>query len=228
MAMLGSGDYRHRVFISYGTMNAVFSFIEATKVLQMQAVNKFMYHRGVERLQSKIKLRRPKLFFHDPLKHQGKHTIYVYDPFTKQPQKPITLPRDFTVEFLISIIHQVGDLLYVFKSGNPAPVFRLDLNETSRPIATKMVPLQRYAGLFAIAIYEEQLAILTGGCGKGSQAVSFFDLKGNRWSEKPELNDGRMNHSSCCLGNRVYVFGGQKQKKRQIVSSIESHEIGSD
>ena len=38
-------------------MTAVFSFLEAKEVLFFQGVSKFMYHRGVERLQKRLKLR---------------------------------------------------------------------------------------------------------------------------------------------------------------------------
>ena len=37
-------------------MNAVFSFLDAKEVLFFQGVSKFMYHRGVERLQKRLKM----------------------------------------------------------------------------------------------------------------------------------------------------------------------------
>ena len=54
--MLGSGDIRHRVYISYGAMNAIFAFLQPLRVLSLQQVSKFMYHRGVERLQTSVLL----------------------------------------------------------------------------------------------------------------------------------------------------------------------------
>ena len=33
-------------------------------------------------------------------------------------------------------------------------------------------------------------------------------MKKHKWIEAPKLNFGRFFHSSCCLGEHAYVFGG--------------------
>ena len=62
-AMMKSGDIRHSFYISYGAMNSVFTYITPKEILFFQAVSLFMYRRGVERLQSRIKMRHTLYFF---------------------------------------------------------------------------------------------------------------------------------------------------------------------
>lgn len=37
-----------------------------------------------------------------------------------------------------------------------------------------------------------------------------YSIEKDEWRDEPELTDPRYNHSSCCLGAYVYVFGGQR------------------
>ena len=59
-------------------MMTIFSFFEVKQVLAFQAINKFMYHRGVGRVQIKLKMRRPGKFFY-----------YFSYPFTKNKVAPL-------------------------------------------------------------------------------------------------------------------------------------------
>ena len=38
--------------------------------------------------------------------------------------------------------------------------------------------------------------------------VERYDCIADRWESLPELNYARINHSSCILGNTLYVIGG--------------------
>ena len=69
------------------------------------------------------------------------------------------------MDLLVSVIQQFGDHLLIFKTGKPVQVIRLDFTDPDLPVVTEMAPLQRYAGMNAVAIFEEKLAILSGGCG---------------------------------------------------------------
>lgn len=78
--MIESGDIRRRIFISYGAMDFVFKFLKPRKVLSLQAMNKFMYHRGVERLQKTIPKENFTFFFTYPETYSKKRQkVYVYD-----------------------------------------------------------------------------------------------------------------------------------------------------
>lgn len=61
---------------------------------------------------------------------------------------------------------------------------------------------------------------LTGGNCDAERAVSIYDINSNEWKDGPKLNHGRYFHTSVCLGERVYVFGGH------AIGSIESLRVG--
>ena len=98
--MLESGDVRHKFYISYGAMNHVFDFFDAQQIISFQALSQFMYHRGVERLQKKIRRRHRFLLFHD-ISYQWRYTVFRYDVLeTKhgQPLGQLKLPEDIKVD----------------------------------------------------------------------------------------------------------------------------------
>ena len=88
--MLGSGNVRHRVYISYGALIVVFSYLPALEVIQFQAASKFMYFRGVERLQKSLHLERHEIFyFHYPGMGKWQNTLFAYYKGSKQPVRHI-------------------------------------------------------------------------------------------------------------------------------------------
>ena len=68
---------------------------------------------------------------------------------------------------------------------------------------------------FGLATLNEKI-YLTGGLFHNvseqfewlSKKVYCLNLLTEKWSEIPELNMRRKYHSSCCLGKRIYVYGG--------------------
>ena len=61
--MQDGGDYRHRLFISYGAMSVIFSFLTEAAILKSQSINRFMYVRGVSRIQLRVELNITPLYF---------------------------------------------------------------------------------------------------------------------------------------------------------------------
>ena len=65
---------------------------------------------------------------------------------------------------------------------------------------------------------------------KNITSCARFDLKGNRaWQEMPSLNQARSRHSSCTLGDCIYIIGGlsalnadQKQIERLNLAQVGS------
>ena len=57
-------------------------------------------------------------------------------------------------------------------------------------------------------------AIVTGGLLDGNEQSSNstfrFDLWMNQWTELPLFNSERHGHTSCALGDSVYIFGGKQ------------------
>ena len=74
---------RRRVFISYGAMTEIFGLLPQVNVVCFQRVNKWMYNRGVLRIQMSIKLpdKQP-LYF--PCMKNWKYRVLQFDPQYRQ------------------------------------------------------------------------------------------------------------------------------------------------
>ena len=50
----------------------------------------------------------------------------------------------------------------------------------------------------------------TGSGSNVSSRVYSYAIKNDSWGENevPDLNEARYDHSSCSLGDKIYVFGG--------------------
>ena len=65
----------------------------------------------------------------------------------------------------------------------------------------------------ALANYGDIVIYKSGGCSFGQKCTAKsdcerYDLQLKRWFVAPELQVARESHSSCSLGNYVYVFCG--------------------
>ena len=54
--LIVSSDKRQSIFYSYGCMSEIFEFLCAPEVAKFQGTNRWMYGRGVERIQRKFEL----------------------------------------------------------------------------------------------------------------------------------------------------------------------------
>lgn len=135
--------------MSYGAMNSVFLFLTAKQVVFFQQVNKFMYHRGVERIQPAVSLLPSAYFFHYPATEPCSNLIFAFDPARKRAMKPIRVPIDLRKSRIV----QVKDTVLVFQWGLSVKVFRLSKLNTSKPMATKISDLNKQESGFAIALW---------------------------------------------------------------------------
>ena len=70
-----------------------------------------------------------------------------------------------------------------------------------------------------MANFNDYLIFITGGStiSYTSSEVFYYDIKTNRWSCAPKMVKARFDHSSCILGNALYVYGGQHSEKGKIL-----------
>ena len=63
---------------------------------------------------------------------------------------------------------------------------------------------------FGIASLNDQQIFLTGGSGNGHTYTSVFcySVKNDKWTNVMSMNKRRYGHSSCALGDFLYVYGG--------------------
>ena len=65
----------------------------------------------------------------------------------------------------------------------------------------------------ALACFKESYIVVSGGqCPQTHallQSVDIYKIKANAWKPAPMLTIARKSHSSCCLGDYIYVACGQ-------------------
>ena len=59
---------------------------------------------------------------------------------------------------------------------------------------------------------------LTGGTKQNSflATVEVYNVERDKWSQCPKLNKGRYFHSSCILGDKIYVSGGLRESSKEV------------
>ena len=100
----------------------------------MQRLSKFMYMRGIGRIQTRIKLN-TRFFFHYSGLEKWKHSLFAYDVEGRKALEPIELSKELLFDFEYSRALQIGSSLFVFRSAGYQVVgtFRLDLSDPRRP-----------------------------------------------------------------------------------------------
>ena len=71
----------------------------------------------------------------------------------------------------------------------------------------------------ALAGYNNSHLFLTGG--SNSAAVSVYDVEANIWKSCPPLKQNRSYHSSCVVGDYLYVVGGKDSENGTTITTIE-------
>ena len=212
--MIGSSDIRRRVFISYGAMKSVFKFLKPRKVLSLQAMNKFMYHRGVERLQKSIPAENFTFFFIYPETFSKKRQkVYVYDNIRQDTLNPILLAKDLSNSMDIQMMIQCKESIILFGNdgvnlNDAIDVTRIDLSDQRNPKLTMLPSLIRTRCWPSFAKYKNKRVYLIGGPDEAARKVDIFNLISWKWFEGPPLREGRLKPAAICLGKSVYVFGG--------------------
>ena len=109
-------------------------------------------------------------------------------------------------------IIQIDSVLLVFafgaKDSNGVGVYSLDVSNPYKVSVTVKKPLQRKTGIAGVALYNQEIAYLTGGQQNSAKRCSTYDIKKDEWYKAPSLNMGRTGHASCCFSEQVFVFGG--------------------
>ena len=62
---------------------------------------------------------------------------------------------------------------------------------------------------------------LSGGCNDDQEFISTverYDSSIDTWEPLPDLNEARESHTSCILGNTLYVFGGYNYDSGDLYS----------
>ena len=134
---------------------------------------------------------------------------------------------DDRFDFAKQWIMQVSDCIFAFsqiRGQKSVQVTQYDRPMSRFTLQKKVLTeLRRAVFCYALAKFECEKIYLSGGCDNHNTAfieVSVFDLKIGTWKSLPCLNEARLFHSSCTIGQELYVFCGHDDGSR-LLRSIE-------
>ena len=127
---------------------------------------------------------------------------------------------------------QVCKDIYIFRYGSPIKVSRITNVRDKNKL--RKVPLKS-AGIgrlyFALANYRNASVFVTGGAAKDNtskwipqNSTAIYDIKKDIWTDGPPFNVARNAHSSCLIGSKVFIFGGE-DIDGSIINTIESFDV---
>ena len=179
-------------------------FLTEKEALGLQNSNKFFYNIAVSRVQLKLCL---------PIWHyfiqrgfdQFKHNIFRVNSLTTELKCITNTSIDF--KYCSGSVSIANDLYCYFENGS----FSKISNINSLAVAKTSLDTPSHHGNWpALAGYKNSHIFLTGGHdtrGKLSR-VSVYSVARDEWSLCTNLNRARNHHSSCVLGDKLYVSGG--------------------
>ena len=169
-----------------------------------------MYKRAVARVQIKYRFAKQLYFAFSKSKH-FQHAIFTYNTLSKQ-QETID---DERFNFYAHYTVQINNDLYSVAETGLAVTKYANLSQGSSMVKTLLSePLMNQEGrVYACVInFQNKALYVTGGQHRRKRHdAQKFNLETNRWEAIPKLNKTRYRHSSCAIGDRVYVFGGLSQ-----------------
>ena len=74
----------------------------------------------------------------------------------------------------------------------------------------------------ALANYHDKFIFVTGGCSQNPYHITAnvycYEISTDTWKMATPMNDNRYDHSSCALGNSLYVCAGKNERDEPIFS----------
>ena len=212
---------------SYGAMQEVFMFLTPLQVLSFQATCHYMYRVGVSRCQHFVNLTYyPNPIIFSSYFDNALYTVSGFDNFVCR--------RIENAAFKFEKTHtmQVGydKIICIYEEGKT--VQRISAIQSDNPKIEQLQdrPCERESEQlfhFALANYHNKLVILTGGRDGDrwrTKSAYALELATGIWKPKdtlPCMNIFRFDHSSCAIGDAIYVVAGTRfdQNCRMITKS---------
>ena len=113
--------------------------------------------------------------------------------------------------FSTRMVQCLEQLFFARPGSNKIEMFKVDQVRSGKPNIAKMSSLRRSVIHFSITAFKNKRIFLTGGWANGGKTklCSSYSIESNEWKTEPELKNARSSHSSCSLGERFFVFGGE-------------------
>lgn len=204
-------------------------------------MNKFMYKIGVSRVQIRFSLRSTPVFiiFLGNCETNICLLHFKADKFLNFELK--SLPAPYDEEFSCGFrMVQIGSKAYVTVSSSDelsqCIELAFDARHCNGSLGSQPFKCRERANLLfarhchaACSSDNDTHLVVTGNMPNGddnslTKKAERFDIRRNKWTELPELNVGRSQHSSCSVGSATYVFCGLSSPDWSVLSSIEKLE----
>ena len=117
---------------------------------------------------------------------------------------------------------QVSSKIYGFKHAcDPAEWHRYSGFAKGRIARKTMAEPSRPRSFPSLTNYQDKYILVIGGYYASNclTSVDMYNVKTNRWQAAPEITEAREEHSSCCLENFTFIFGGNNDS--QHLNSFE-------
>ena len=124
----------------------------------------------------------------------------------------INLPTPYSTMVDLQYVNQGEDFFAIDYNGDYRRFVQLSFDVKIKKINIfEKAELSFARGYASLAPMPARFIFLSGGCNDDDELISTverYDPSTDTWEPLPDLNEARDSHSSCVLGNTLYVFGG--------------------
>ena len=201
---------------SYAAMLETFQYIAPIKVLQMQALCRFMYDTGVARCQFTFKYVPVFCMVNLQNINTNHNAIYQYSKL-----HGFKRFQHESYDFYCKVTLLVRKHLYAFcnKEGTPLSITKYE--DVTEAVAGKNLPRKILLSegdqnhwQFSVTSYKRKAVFITGGkiAQTPSNGVLHFCLSTNTFTtcSLPAMTRARSFHSSTVVGDKLFVFGSMR------------------
>ena len=192
-------------------ISEIFKFLGSAQATSLQRLGRLFYNVAIGRVLTRLSLSvvGPLYFI-----NLQRSKVYEMDP---KELAVISRVQQHSLRFFIHAI-QVGADVYELRSDAINAYWDMHTFTKTQLAGAiscgKNVPSTPWTQV-SLAVYQNKAVFKTGGLDKAKdsikKSVEIYCIDRDQWQcdKVPELNHGRCMHSSCTLGDRLYVFGGK-------------------
>lgn len=184
----------------------------------------------MSRVQTRIVLDRPLLYFAQPFM-QYREMLFALAPRTNE----VTKLTDMSFDFCDVLTIQVRQSVFTYINAKDPLWLEYTCLQPGHISHERRTPTDLMRMSPALANYKDKVIFFSGGLNgfkspiavreEDAKKVQFYSVAKDIWREAPNMIVGRSYHSSCCLGDKVYVFAGSNCATHVPINSIESLDV---
>ena len=215
-----------KLYKSFGALRPMLAFLNQFEQIRLQLANQFFYDIAVSRVQTIIQLESSLFIFYNVLQN----TASVFD------LRKGKIERNFSLQGILrsissTVFIQVKNVVYVYihylrvkNSWFELSGFDCIWNRIKKE---QKASINLQVDARAFVSFQNSHIVASGGknqSGESSKAVEIYHIKENKWIMAPSMNLARYSHTSCILGNYVYIAS---VSARNMQDSVERFDMQS-